>query len=98
MASPINEKELEHLASLARIELKESEKTKLLHDLEKILGHFDELKTLETAHVDVLKNPRRMSDDLRDDESRENTNQGAGKEQFPETHEGYLKIPPVFGE
>lgn len=96
MSSPINEKELEHLAELARIELKAPEKAKLLHDLEKILGHFDELKALETAHVDVLKDPRRMSEDLREDDSRTNTNQGAGKELFPETHEGYLHIPPVF--
>ena len=33
---------------------------------------------------------------FRGDDERENTNRGAGKDQFPESKDGYLKVPPVF--
>jgi len=33
---------------------------------------------------------------FREDTERENTNQGAGVEAFPEKEKGYLKVPPVF--
>jgi hypothetical protein len=30
------------------------------------------------------------------DGGRENTNRGAGVDAFPESKDGYLKVPPVF--
>ena len=42
--SEIDEKKLENLAKLGRIELNESEKLKLLKDLPEILNHFQELQ------------------------------------------------------
>ncbi len=52
MASPIDKKTLEHLAELARIKLDGRQEEKLLHDLGKILDHFEELKEeIGRAHV-----------------------------------------------
>lgn len=98
MSSPINKKTLEHLAELARIELKPEEEEKLLRDLSKILDHFKELQELDTSAVSPMTGGTALKNIFREDAERENTNHEAGIEQFPETKDGFLKIPPVFGE
>ena len=49
----------------------------------------------EDGLVDIndIDSPRSGSNDST---GRENTNQGAGVEAFPESKDGYLKVPPVF--
>lgn len=100
MSSSINKKELEHLAELSRIKLDPKEEEKLLTDLGAILGYFEELQKLPTDDVppmtggtDLLNSFR---EDLVENGGRENTNQGAGTEAFPESKDGYLKVPAVF--
>jgi len=96
MASPINKQTLEHLAELARIELNSKEEEKLLKDLQKILDHFKELQELDTANTPPMSGGTDLQSVFRGDDERSSTNQGSGKDQFPETRDGFLKIPPVF--
>lgn len=96
MSSPINKKTLEHLAGLARIELNPEEEKKLLQDLGKILDHFKELQAVDTSGITPLSGGGELTNVFRDDGERENTNHEAGIEQFPETKNGFLKVPPVF--
>lgn len=97
MSSPINRQTLEHLAKLARIELDSAEEERLLKDLAEILDHFEELKNVDTSRVAPLAGGTELKNVFREDESHENTNRRAGAEAFPETEDGFLKIPPVFG-
>jgi aspartyl-tRNA(Asn)/glutamyl-tRNA(Gln) amidotransferase subunit C len=100
MSSSIDKKELEHLAALARLELDPKEEEKLIHDLGAILDHFKELQALDTTTIEPmtggtdLKNVFR--EDLLENGGSQNTNRGAGVEAFPESQDGFLKIPPVF--
>ena len=96
MASPITKKELEHLATLARIELDPKEEEKLLKDLVAILDHFKVLQELDTTNIQPMTGGTDLMNVLREDGERESTNRGAGVEAFPEEKNGYLKIPPVF--
>ncbi len=100
MSSSINKKELEHLARLARIEIGQGEEEKLLKDLGNILDHFKELQALDTADVAPMTGGTDLANvfrpDAADDGGRENTNRGAGVDAFPESKDGYLKVPPVF--
>ena len=96
MASPITKHELEHLATLARIELDPKEEEKLLKDLGAILDYFKELQELDTTNVKPMTGGTDLVNVFREDDERESTNRGAGVDQFPETKDGYLKIPPVF--
>ena len=96
MASVITKHELEHLAKLARLSLDPKEEEKLLHDLGNILEHFNELKSVDTAHVAPMPGGTDLKNVFREDTERENTNRGAGVEAFPEKEKGYLKVPPVF--
>jgi aspartyl-tRNA(Asn)/glutamyl-tRNA(Gln) amidotransferase subunit C len=96
MASTISKHELEHLAKLARIELDPKEEEKLLADLGAMLAYFKQLEELDTTNVTGITGGTELKNVFRGDMERENTNRGAGIEDFPETKDGYLKIPPVF--
>ena len=98
MSSPINKETLKHLAELARLELKPEEEEKLLRDLQKILGHFEELKSLDTVNIAPMSGGTELLGVFRGDEERANTNLGAGAQGFPETEDGFLKVPRVFEE
>jgi aspartyl-tRNA(Asn)/glutamyl-tRNA(Gln) amidotransferase subunit C len=96
MSSSINKEELEHLARLARVELDPGEEEKLLSDLGNILDHFKELQELDTSNVPPMTGGTDLKNVLREDTERENTNRGSGVEAFPESKDGFLKIPPIF--
>lgn len=97
MSSGINKTTLKHLAKLAHFELSEHDEDKLLHDLEKIIGHFDELSAIEsTGKHTAVAHGVEIENVFRDDAASENTNQGKGVTNFPESHNGFLRIPPVF--
>ena len=96
----IGKKELEHLAQLSRIELDPKEEDKLLADLDAILGYFKELQELDTANVPPMTGGTDLMNVFREDGEKagghENTNRGAGVDAFPESKDGYNKVPPVF--
>lgn len=92
----LSKKDLERLAELARIELKKSEEEKLLADLEKILGHFEELKEVNTEGVAPLSGGTFVKNVLRKDGEGERLPAEKAVVQFPEKEKGFLKIPPVF--
>ncbi len=96
MSSSINKKELEHLAELARIKLDPKEEEKLIADLGAILDHFKELEELDTKNVPPMTGGTDLMSVFREDAERENTNRGAGVDAFPESQDGFLKVPPVF--
>ena len=102
MSSSIGKKELEHLAELSRIQLDPKEEEKLLADLGEILDYFGELQKLSTDDVPPMTGGTDLTNVLRPDGAedgdggRENTNRGAGVDAFPESKDGYNKVPPVF--
>ncbi|MEK7163052.1 MAG: Asp-tRNA(Asn)/Glu-tRNA(Gln) amidotransferase subunit GatC [Patescibacteria group bacterium] len=57
----IDKKTLEHLAELGRIEIGDKRQAisdkeeKLLKDLQKILGHFEELKEVDTENINPVR-------------------------------------------
>jgi aspartyl-tRNA(Asn)/glutamyl-tRNA(Gln) amidotransferase subunit C len=94
----ITNRELEHLAKLARIKLDPKEEEKLLRDLGNILNYFTELQELDTENVAPMTGGTDLRNIFRDDTEHENTARGAGIETFPENEGGFLKVPPVFEE
>ncbi len=99
----INEKSLQHLLDLARIEEKDAKRReKLLKDISKILDYFNELNEVDTENVEPLSGGTFLSDITRDDEkkyrdaSEHKKQRDASVNQFPKKENDYLKIPPVF--
>lgn len=98
MSELLSKKTLEHLAKLARIEIHAREEEKLLKDLQNILNYFEELKELDTSGVRGETGGSRLKSAFREDEERQNTDQGKGREAFPQFRKNFLKVPPVFEE
>lgn len=90
----MNIKEIENLASLARIELAEDEKRNLLHDLESILGY---VKQIEEVKIENVKPEDSVCNVWREDEmiprefSKELTTG-----QFPDAQDGFLKVKKIL--
>lgn len=93
--SNLDIKTLEYLAELGRIELSESEKPKLLKDLQEILNHFEELNKLDTTKVEPMSGGTSKQNIFREDKSKEEENEKL-TDAFPEKEDGFMKIPPVF--
>jgi len=92
----INDKILKHLAELARIEIDSKKEAKFLSDFKSILGHFEELANLDTSGVVPMTGGTSLKNVTREDDFNENKDQGKGVGSFPESKDGYLKVPPVF--
>lgn len=96
----INKKTLEYLAELSRIELDKKHEEKMLKDLQAILGHFDELKSVDTEGVEPLAGGTIEKNAVRSDEvaSPENNKKIRDNivDNFPEKEGDYLKVPSVF--
>ena len=94
----LTKKDLEHLAELARIELKEGEEEKLQKDLGAILDYFKELQTLDTDGIQPMAGGTELKSVVREDGLSEKLKVESGKlrEAFPDKQGEYLKVPPVF--
>lgn len=98
----INKQLLQHLAGLARIELTAAESKRFLKDLEKILGHFEELMTLDTKKVEPVAGGTSLQNVFREDtvdfahRSDAVSHEGRIMGAFPEEEKGYLKVPKVL--
>ncbi len=98
--SAINKETLEHLAQLAKIELKPGKEEKLLKDLGEILNYFEELKEVDTSSVEPMTGGTFEKNVFREDKSEIKKQINASAEDlieaFPEKEGRFLKVPPVF--
>ncbi len=92
----LTKKELEHLATLARIDLKAGEEVKLEKDLGNILDYFKELESVDTSSVAPMTGGTDLKNVFREDTAGTSDDTGKGKEAFPDANGGYLRVPPVF--
>ncbi len=96
----ITEKELKHLAELARIKLSEHEEKKLLKDVEEILEYFNQLKEVDVSNIEPMTGGTIQKNVFRNDDDPIRKEINATDEDlieaFPEKEKRFLKVPPVF--
>lgn len=93
----LTQKDLEHLAELARIDFQENESEKLQKDLGAILDYFKELQELNTDGIEPMAGGTELKNVLREDKLEESIDDiGKGQEAFPDKRDGYLRVPPIF--
>jgi aspartyl-tRNA(Asn)/glutamyl-tRNA(Gln) amidotransferase subunit C len=96
MENIISKKDVEHVAKLSRLKLKEEEKQKLTQQLNSILEYMKKLnkldisKTEPTSHVIPLENVKRK-DVKKPSYPVEEVLQNA-----PDKERGYFKVPPII--
>ncbi|MGB9666228.1 MAG: Asp-tRNA(Asn)/Glu-tRNA(Gln) amidotransferase subunit GatC [Candidatus Cryosericum sp.] len=94
MSAIIDGKTLEHVASLARLEITEDQEKELLNDMEKILGYVAQLSAVDTASVG---SKRPVMSELRSDEPVEGLSREQGLGQAPALRDGFVVVRNVMG-
>ena len=92
----ITQKEVEHVAKLARLELSEDEKGTFTRQLSAILTYMDQLKTLDTSDVEPTMTVLPTENVLRDDEVRPSLPQERALANAPEQADGFFRVPRIL--
>jgi aspartyl-tRNA(Asn)/glutamyl-tRNA(Gln) amidotransferase subunit C len=89
----ISDKDMQHLKTLARLELSREETEHLKHDLNAMLGYFDQIKHLDTEGVEELARPISTYNVFRDDTVKPSLSYEEAVRLANETEAGYFKVP-----
>ena len=88
--SRVDPEEVEHTASLARVDLDEDERERFAAQFSDILSSFETLD-----EVPAVEAESDLTNVMRADEVRENLDQAEALENAPETEDGHFKGPRV---
>ena len=92
----ITQKEVEHVAKLAQLELSEDEKGIFTRQLSAILTYMDQLKTLDTRGVEPTMTVLPTENVFRDDEVRPSLPQARALANAPEQADGFFRVPRIL--
>jgi aspartyl-tRNA(Asn)/glutamyl-tRNA(Gln) amidotransferase subunit C len=92
----ISKQEVEHVARLARLELAEGEKDKLIDQLSNILTYVETLNGLDTKGVEPTSHVLDIKNVMRDDVSAPSLPQEQALANAPEKAAGHFKVPKII--
>ena len=92
----ITKQEVEHVAKLARLELAEGEKDKLIDQLSNILTYVETLNGLDTKGVEPTSHVLDIKNVMRDDVSAPSLTQEQALATAPEKAAGHYKVPKII--
>ncbi len=93
---PLSQKEVDHIAKLARLELTEEQEALYREQLSAILDHIARLRELDTKDVPPTAGGGLIRMTLRKDEARPSLTPEQLLKNAPEAEDDQFKIPPVF--
>ena len=94
----ISRTEVEKVALLARLEFSDEELDRMTSQMGEILGYFDLLSELDTAHVEPMAHAADITDALADDVPAQSLDREAALGNAPDRDESCFLVPPVLGE
>ncbi|MCX7779057.1 MAG: Asp-tRNA(Asn)/Glu-tRNA(Gln) amidotransferase subunit GatC [Patescibacteria group bacterium] len=89
----ISNKQVEHIAYLARLKLNEKEKKKFSKELSQILDFIEKLKEAETSQIEPFSSD--LKNVFRKDEIKGQKSEDL-LEQVPEKEGNFIKTKPIF--
>jgi aspartyl-tRNA(Asn)/glutamyl-tRNA(Gln) amidotransferase subunit C len=92
----VSKKDVEYVALLARLEIKEEEKAGMIEDLNSVLSYIEKLNELDTENVDIIVNPYYIENKFREDEIIPSMPLKDVLDNAPETLEEYILVPKVI--
>lgn len=92
----ISRKEVEHVAKLARLELKEEEIEQFSHQLSAILEYMDQLNELNTDGVEPTSHVIAFTNVFREDAVKEGPWGRMRLSGAPEEENGHYRVPKVI--
>ena len=92
----ISVNDVEHVASLARLELSENDKMKFTEQLNNILNYAGKLNELPTDHVVPTSHVLDINNVTRKDEVIASLDRDKALANAADKEEGYFKVPPII--
>ena len=91
----INLETVEYVAALARLNLNEEQKIKMLDDLDKIIGYVDKLNELDTSGVEPTAHILPVKNVFREDVSQPSYDRELILKNAPVQEDGCFKVPKI---
>ena len=92
----ISQKDVEHVAQLARLTIAPEELKTLTEQMDAILGYVDKLNELDTEGVEPMAHAVPMSNAFREDEIKPAMGIERALQNAPQDEDGYFKVPKVI--
>ena len=89
----VSKKEVEKIASLARLLLSEKELESRTNDMNNIINYMDSLNEINTDGVEELLNVHDMNNSLREDEYSNSISKKDVLKNSPSKNENYIEVP-----
>ena len=93
----LSQKEVEHIAKLARLTLSDEEKALYGEQLSAILEHFAALEKVDTDHIPPLGSVLAVQTGLRVDRAYQELDTEDLLANAPQTEDNQFRVPPVQG-
>ena len=91
-------KDVEHIATLARLSFSEEEKARLTEQMNEILRYMEQLNRLDTTDVEPLSHVIALSNVFREDVMRPSLPREEVLSNAPARTEEFFKVPKVIGD
>ena len=95
-STTISERDVRYIASLSRIHLRDEEINQLTKDLEKILGYFAKLATVDITGIEPTSHVLPIKNVFRKDKSCSSLKQNEVLKLTVEQRNGFFKVPKVI--
>ena len=92
----LTEKDVEHVARLARLEITAEEKARYTGQLANILGHAEELKTVDVTQVQPTFHVLPMKNVFREDSVKPSLKREEVLQNAPDKSKGAFRVPKII--
>lgn len=90
-------KDVEHVASLAKLSFSDEEKLKLTAQLNEILAYMEQLNQVDTNNVEPLSHVIELNNVFREDELKPTLTREEALRNAPAKTEKFFRVPKVIG-
>ena len=98
MTEPISEKEVAHVAHLARLRLSDDELGIFTRQLGAVLEHAKDVEALQLDGVEPISHPFPLENVTREDEVGEMLDRDKVLDQAPAAEDGRFQVPQILGD
>ena len=93
----VTRKDVDHIATLARLEFSEAEKEHFTHQMNEILTYVEKLNELDTSNVEPLSHVIELNNVFREDVVQLSLSQATALQNAPSADDEHFKVPKVIG-
>jgi aspartyl-tRNA(Asn)/glutamyl-tRNA(Gln) amidotransferase subunit C len=93
----VTRKDVDHIATLARLEFSEAEKEHFTHQMNEILTYVEKLNELDTSNVEPLSHVIELNNVFREDVVQPSLPPATALQNAPSANDEHFKVPKVIG-